>query len=102
MVRQISMRKRSIAFLIAALGCGLACLADDLRPVVDLWPAETAQVDPSIPEEIVPRHFEIVKNIHQPSLTIFRPEQPNGAAVVICPRWRLSVHCNGLGGISRC
>jgi|GEM_PF-64011 len=98
MVRQISMRKRSIAFLIAALGCGLACLADDLRPVVDLWPAETAQVDTSITEEIVPRHFEIVKNIHQPSLTIFRPEQPNGAAVVICPGGGYQFIATGLEG----
>ena len=84
--------------MIAALGWAQACLADELRPVVDLWPAGTAQVDASISEEIVPRHFEIVKNIHNPNLTVFRPEQPNGMAVVICPGGGYVFLATGLEG----
>ena len=92
------MRRGGIAFLIAALGWAQACLAAELRPVVDLWPAGTAQVDASISEEIVPRHFEIVKNIHNPNLTVFRPEQPNGMAVVICPGGAYVFLATGLEG----
>ncbi len=78
--------------LLSAL-CGAALLNAETvsqnsssdREVIDLWPVGTELVDASVAEEIVPRHFEIVKNIHNPNLTVFKPEQPNGAAVVICP-----------------
>lgn len=68
------------------------------RTVVNLWPAGTEGVDTSIPEEFVPRHFEIVKGIHNPNLTVFTPKQPNGAAVVICPGGAYRIIATGLEG----
>lgn len=51
--------------------------------VVTLWPAGTKGTDSSIPEEVV---FNIcINNVHNPTLTVFRPQKPNGTAVVICP-----------------
>ena len=51
--------------------------------VVRLWPAGTQGIDSSIPEVVV-RH-KIINNIHNPTLTVFRADSPNGTAVVICP-----------------
>ena len=51
--------------------------------VVTLWPAGTPGTDPSIPEEVV--FNTCINNVHNPTLTVFRPEKPNGTAVVICP-----------------
>jgi len=51
--------------------------------VVPLWPTGTKGIDPSISEATV---FDVcINNIHYPTLTVFRPEKPNGTAVVICP-----------------
>jgi acetyl esterase/lipase len=51
--------------------------------VVPLWPTGTKGIDPSISEATV---FGVcINNIHYPTLTVFRPETPNGTAVVICP-----------------
>ena len=71
---------------------------DAARAVIPLWPAGTAQVAPAIPEERVPRDFEVVKNIHNPNLTVFRAEKPNGAAVVICPGGGYGIIATGLEG----
>lgn len=67
-------------------------LASNLSPalsaneVVTLWPPETKGVDPSIAEATEREHpAKIISNIHNPTLTVFRPEKPNGTAVVICP-----------------
>lgn len=67
-------------------------------PVIPIWPEGTAGVDPTIPEERMPRKFEVVKKIHRPSLTVFRPEQPNGAAVIICPGGAYRIIAAGLEG----
>ena len=60
-------------------------VSDEQRSVIYIWPEGTPGVDASISEVLVPRPIEVVKNIHNPSLTVFRPEHPNGVAVVICP-----------------
>lgn len=67
-------------------------LASTLSPklsanqVLTLWPGGTKGVDPSIPESTLPEHrVKIINNIHNPSLTVFRPKAPNGTAIVICP-----------------
>lgn len=70
--------------VLAAVVIAQVCYAAEAQRVISIWPAETAQVDPLIPEEKKPRNFEVVRNIHNPNLTMFRPEMPNGAAVVIC------------------
>lgn len=49
---------------------------------IALWPPGTEGIDPSIPEEVKASR---VQNIHNPTLSIYRPEKPNGCAVVICP-----------------
>lgn len=55
------------------------------RPVVSIWPEGTAKVDPSIAEVATRREVVRLSNIYNPSLTIFRPDKPNGTAVVISP-----------------
>jgi endo-1,4-beta-xylanase len=60
------------------------------QPVVNLWPNGAPGSPANIPpEEWNPSTdgFHRVKNIHNPSLTVFLPpkDQANGAAFVICP-----------------
>ena len=89
----------SFVTLMAGLSlAGQAAASKTSNPVIPIWPAGTAQVDPNILEEVVPRDFELVKNIHNPNLTVFRPENPNGAAVVICPGGGYGVIASGLEG----
>jgi acetyl esterase/lipase len=68
------------------------------KSVVILWPAGSEKVNPDIPETIVPKDFEVVKDIHNPNLTVFRPAKPNGTAVVICPGGGYSIIATGLAG----
>ena len=68
------------------------------QPVIPLWPEGTELIDPTIAEGIVPRHFELVDNIHHPNLTVFKPEKPNGSAVVICPGGAYVYIATGLEG----
>ncbi|WP_372808797.1 alpha/beta hydrolase [Pontiella sp.] len=68
------------------------------KSVVMLWPAGTEKVNPDIPETIVPKDFEVVKDVHNPSLTVFRPAKPNGTAVVICPGGGYTIIATGLAG----
>lgn len=75
---------------IVSVGCMGVVQAEDVglsenRSVVSIWPEGTAKVDSTIPEEATRREVVRLSNIHNPSLTIFRPEKPNGTAVVICP-----------------
>jgi acetyl esterase/lipase len=89
----------SFVTLMAGLSlAGQAAASKTSSPVIPIWPAGTAQVDPNILEEVVPRDFELVKNIHNPNLTVFRPDNPNGAAVVICPGGGYGVIAPGLEG----
>lgn len=93
-----NMRNQYALLLGAALGVmQVYCAAED-RQVIQLWPAGTALVDPAVPEEFVPRDFEVVKNIHNPNLTVFRAEKPRGAAVVICPGGGYGYIATGLEG----
>lgn len=51
---------------------------------VSLWPKGTPGVESaSASPEIAQDYW--VRNIHNPSLTIFRPERPNGTAVIVIP-----------------
>lgn len=92
------MRSLYLASLLLLTGAVHAAEPEAQRPVISLWPEGTAGINTSIPEEIVPRHFEIVKNIHDPNLTIFEAEQPNGSAVVICPGGGYQYIATGLEG----
>ncbi len=91
-------RKPCIVGIVFAISLMRIDGAELSRPIIHLWPEGTAGVDASVAEEIVPRHFEVVKNIHNPTLTVFRPEKPNGTAVVICPGGAYSIIATGLEG----
>lgn len=92
------MNKIILVGFFLLLGIARVDAAEQQRAVVPIWPAGTEGVDATISEEIVPRHFEIVKNIHNPSLRVFRPEEPNGTAVVICPGGAYRIIATGLEG----
>lgn len=76
--------KLSVAGLFFAVQLGL--WAQSAPPVIPLWPngAPGFESRKDIPEEAASYW---VKNINNPSLTVFLPpkEKANGAAVVICP-----------------
>lgn len=53
--------------------------------LVSLWPEGTVGVDRSIAEKVKTGEPKRILNIHNPSISVFRPENANGTAVVICP-----------------
>ncbi len=73
-------------FLLAALLLPATLLAADEPQIISLWPngAPGFESRKDIPEQAASYW---VKNINNPSLTVFLPpkEKANGAAVVICP-----------------
>ncbi|WPJ95999.1 alpha/beta hydrolase fold domain-containing protein [Coraliomargarita algicola] len=73
----------SVCFAPSATAQNGAGLGESER--VSLWPEGTAGVDRSIAEKVKTTSPKRIFNIHNPNLSIFRPENPNGAAVVICP-----------------
>ena len=64
-------------------------MASASTDTVQLWPNGTPGIDSSIPEQSV--RDAIINNIHNPTLSIHRPAQPNGCAVVVCPGGGYSV-----------
>lgn len=76
------------------LACALLMMhtlssAAPLEPI-PLWPAGVpGEADLSLPAESVERkgdyQIEILSNVSQPSLTLYPADQPNGAAVLVCP-----------------
>lgn len=90
----ISLSKRAVFFgyIIAVLSVFFAspvnaqsASGSDVSEMVSLWPAGTVGIDASIPEKLNTESPKRVSNIHNPSVSIFRPENANGTAVVICP-----------------
>lgn len=78
--------------LVAALSICAAATASAQRDAdseaserISLWPAGTEGVNARIPEKVRAGGIKRVLNIHNPSLSVFRPKKPNGTAVVICP-----------------
>jgi len=71
-----------IVFFFGVLQAGSA---DEARPVIPIWPEGTPLVNPSVPEEFFNSNTNYVTHIHNPTLTVFQPEHPNGAAIIICP-----------------
>lgn len=66
------------------LAAALALTARAAAPVIDLWPEGV----PNLKADGGPEHDDgegRVSNIHHPSLTVFKAEHPNGAAVIVCP-----------------
>jgi acetyl esterase/lipase len=78
-----------LVFLAGALGNGAIEAAEPV--VVKLWP-EGAPEKPSVviePEKVIPPKGENdvlrITNVSDPTISVYRPEQPNGAAVLVCP-----------------
>jgi acetyl esterase/lipase len=71
------------AACLLALSAPAAAQYEPARPtVVHIWPADANLPRRSEPE--VAKDYW-VRNIHDPSLTIFRPKLQNGAAVIVIP-----------------
>lgn len=76
------------AWIVAAgMAAGSALAAD--QDIVKLWPAGAPDLAHGVGEEqFQPDKGDGIKrltNVSDPRLEIFRPEKPNGTAVVICP-----------------
>ncbi|WP_018969814.1 alpha/beta hydrolase [Rubritalea marina] len=87
--------KHHLHAILLSSAVGLANFTS-AAPTVTLWPEGTALTDPTILEEEHEQQKGTVRNIHNPNLTVHTPQQPNGAAVVICPgggyHWIASGH----------
>jgi acetyl esterase/lipase len=73
--------------LAGLLLCGLLTnsYASWEQSAISIWPEGTELINASVPESVFNKKPGLITNIHNPSLTLFRPEKPNGTAVVICP-----------------
>lgn len=84
-------RSRIVRWLvgIAVVGFVPGLRAED-RKVLDLWPAGApgAASDVGPEREIkrdVPDGVMRLTDVSRPQITVYQPEQPNGAAVLVCP-----------------
>ncbi|MFC5862766.1 alpha/beta hydrolase [Acidicapsa dinghuensis] len=80
------MKIRPISLILFAISLAATVYAQD---VIHLYPADAA-TPPSYPEKEYYSnvwHTEVVTNVTQPTLTVFRPspDVKNGSAIVICP-----------------
>lgn len=89
-LKQIRMKLSSKYILLLSCICFLNCFAQqEGREVIQLW----SKAIPNAIENSEFREIEIVKDsvvssleqVSVPTLTVFKPENPNGIAVVICP-----------------
>ncbi len=79
--------------VFVCLGIGLAVCrvnAASERTVLDLWPNGTsgATTDIGLEREIKrdpPDGVVRLTDVSRPQITVYRPKQPNGAAVLVCP-----------------
>lgn len=89
MTMKISMLLSMLLLITVALTVGTAAAAEPV--MLELWPQGTPEPPPA---EIGPEK-EIIRNpsdgvvrltnVTKPMITVYRPEKPNGAAVIVCP-----------------
>src|SRR5262245_20932112 len=84
------MRTLPLVVILATLS--LAAADEEKLPVLDVWPdgkppgvSEVKGGEKVQPDTPGARKVMRITNIDRPTLTVFRPEKPNGACVVICP-----------------
>ena len=65
-------------------GTALAQYAPEKPVVVSLWPDGAPGSEARRAEAEIAQDYW-VRNVHNPSLTVFRPKVPNGAAVIVIP-----------------
>lgn len=75
--------------LLAAIGAAPLALAEPADPI-PLWPdGAPGEADLELPEESITLkgkyQIEILANVKNPTLTWYPADDPNGAAVVVCP-----------------
>ncbi len=81
--------------IFAAL-TGKASPKEEERIVI--WPAGTEGVNPNAPEKAKPCNKRFY-NIHNPYLTVYRPKQPNGTAVILTPGGGYGYIASGIEGV---
>ena len=86
-----------LAIISFATPCSGEAGKEELE-VVHIWPQDADHINVNIAEKKTFKPFERVSNIHNPSLTVFKPKNPNGAAVVICPGGGYRIIATGLAG----
>jgi len=99
-----ALRVALLALLCAGCATGDRCGSDgaaperiDDRSVISLWPAGTAGVDGTRRGESKPcgkRFF----NIHDPTITVYKPTEANGIAIVLCPGGGYNIVAAGIEG----
>jgi len=67
------------------------------RIIIAVWPPDKDGIDISIPEKAKPCNKRFY-NIHNPNLTVFKPETSNGTAVVLCPGGGFAYVASGVEG----
>ncbi|MDX1948117.1 MAG: alpha/beta hydrolase [Pirellulaceae bacterium] len=78
-----------VAMLVGLLTSTVLAAAEP--EVLSLWPKDPPGESPMGPEAEMParpgQKGNVIRltNINRPTLTVYRPEKPNGAAVIICP-----------------
>ncbi len=65
--------------------------------IVSIWPEGTEGINPLIPESVKPQGKRFY-NIYSPNLIIYKPESPNGLAIIICPGGGYRYVASGIEG----
>ena len=73
----------AIAWSVALAGPATGQYEQPQPTVVDIWPANAPGLTRRNEPEIAKDYW--VRNVHNPSLTIFRPKHQNGAGVIVIP-----------------
>lgn len=71
-------------YTIILLCCCFAAVGQNDPEILYLWENGAPGFE-HLSEEPEQAKDYWVKNVHHPSLLVFRPEQPNGAAIIVCP-----------------
>jgi len=79
---------KTIRLFVIVLAFGMHAFAQD-KDIIHIWPGdvpgETAPKQPAHPTSDTTRGVVRLTDVTDPTLQVFRPARPNGAAVVICP-----------------
>lgn len=80
----------------ANLGNSMAQIEN--KTEMHIWPEDALGIDTTISEELQPCGKRIA-NIHNPSVTIYKPQTPNGMSVIIAPGGGYHIVAFGLEGL---
>ena len=75
-----------------------ANITADANQVISIWPNGTKGINPQIPEKVKPGN-KFFYDIHNPTLTVYRPEKPNRTAVIIIPGGGYGIVAVGVEGV---